>query len=133
MAEGLARHMLAELGLDVVVSSAGVNAPMGRPASTHGMEILLAKGIDIGSHRSRQLTGRILAEVDLVVALEEEHRLAIMDMPSAVFHEVLLLSEWAGEAHLGPGVDDPYGGSREEYEATAGEIETYIRRALART
>ncbi|MCP4546188.1 MAG: hypothetical protein GY835_06955 [bacterium] len=130
MAEGLTRHLLSEQGLAGVVSSAGVGAPQGRRPSRHGADILRERGICIDAHRSRQLTPEILAEADLVIALEEEHRLAITDISGGENKRILLLSEWAGEPYLGPGVDDPYMGSRQDYEATAREIEGYIRRAL---
>jgi len=132
MAEGLARLIARERSLDCRFSSAGVIARDGHPASTYGVDILREKGVDIAGHRARRLRGEIIAEADLVVAMEEEHRLAIRDFPEAALSPVLLLSEWAGEAPLGPGIDDPIGGDRQDYERTAEEIEAYIRRALER-
>ncbi len=69
---------------------------------------------------------------DIIVAMEEEHRLAVGEFPLSALKQVHLLSEWAGEARLGPGIDDPIGGSRGDYEKTAVEIEAYIERALDR-
>jgi len=130
MAEGLARHLARARGLDLSFSSAGIAAPEGHPASEFARAALAARGVDIGAHRSRRLRPAILAETDLVVVMEEEHRLAVREMPEAALLPVLLLSEWAGEPPLGPGVDDPIGGDGDDYEAAATIIETYIQRAL---
>jgi protein-tyrosine-phosphatase len=132
MAEGLARHLARERGLVASFSSAGVMARNGLPPSEHGVAVLAERGIDISSIRSRPLSGKLIDEADLIIALEEEHRLAVRDFPEAAGKTVKLLSEWAGEPELGPGVDDPIGGERSEYESTAEEIEAYIKRALER-
>ncbi len=71
-----------------------------------------------------------LQEADLVIAMEEEHRLAIREFTAAAMRPVLLLSEWAGDEPPGAGVDDPIGGSREDYHKAADIIDTYIMRAL---
>jgi protein-tyrosine-phosphatase len=130
MAEGLARHLARARGLDLSFSSAGVAAPEGHPASDLARSVLAARGVDIGGHRARRLRPGILAAADLVVVMEEEHRLAVREMPEAALRSILLLSEWAGEPRLGPGVDDPIGGDRADYEEAATIIEIYIQRAL---
>lgn len=130
MAEALARHLARIRGLDLDFSSAGVAAPEGHPVSDFARDALAARGVDVGDHRARRLRPGILAAADLVVVMEEEHRLAVGEMPGADRRPILLLSEWAGEPSLGPGVDDPIGGDRADYEKTATIIEAYIQRAL---
>jgi len=132
MAEGLARHHAAQRGLALSCASVGLIARDGMPASEHGVSVLLARGIDIGGHRARRLDAARVAWADVVVAMEEEHRLAVQEIPEAKAKPVLLLSEWAGEPRLGPGIADPIGGSAADYAKTADEIERYIERALAR-
>jgi len=112
--------------------SAGVIARRGMPATDHARRVLAEKDIDISAHRARRLDGQIIAGADIIIALEEEHRLAIREHPESKLKPLRLLSEWAGEPELGPGVDDPIGGSRGEYRETAAEIESYIERALDR-
>lgn len=130
MAEGLARHHAERLGLDLDCASAGVIGRRGHPASEHGVRVLAERGVDIRGHGARRLSNERVEWADVIVCMEEEHRLAVSDFPAASLESVHLLSEWAGEARLGPGVDDPIGGSREEYARTADEIEAYILRAL---
>jgi protein-tyrosine-phosphatase len=130
MAEGLARHLARERGLDLGFMSAGVIARNGMPATDHARAVLAEKGIDISAHQARRLDAEIIAKADIIIALEEEHRLAVREFPESSLKPLRLLSEWAGEPELGPGIEDPIGGAREEYRETADEIEAYLKRAL---
>lgn len=132
MAEGLARHHAIAQGIPLSCASAGVGARDGLPASENGVQALRAKDIDISAHRSQRIGGAQIDWADLIVAMEEEHRLAVREIPESTGKSVVLLSEWAGERPLGPGIADPIGGSPAEYARTADEIEGYIKRALAR-
>jgi protein-tyrosine-phosphatase len=130
MAMGLARKHADSTGLDLAFSSAGVMTRNGLPASEHAVGVMGEQAIDIGAHRSRLLSAGILKEADLVVAMEEEHRLAIREFPESAMVRIPLLSEWGGEEAPGPGIDDPIGGSRKDYRKSAKTIESYIVRAL---
>lgn len=130
MAEGLARHHALRRGLRLAFGSAGLIARKGDPASENAVLALRERGVDIAAHAARRLDADLVDWADVVVAMEEEHRLAVRDYPAAALKAVHLLSEWAGEAALGPGIDDPIGGSLAEYTRTADEIEAYIERAL---
>ncbi|MBM4118593.1 low molecular weight protein arginine phosphatase [bacterium] len=132
MAEGLARHHAVRRGIPLSCASAGVGARSDLPASENGVQALRAKGVDIAEHRSQRIDGAQIEWADLIVAMEEEHRLAVREIPESTGKSVVLLSEWAGERPLGPGITDPIGGSPAEYARTADEIEGYIKRALAR-
>ncbi len=132
MAEGLARHHAARRGLDLECGSAGLIARRGHAASENGILVMAERGVEIGQHAARRLSAELVDWADIIVAMEEEHRLAVGEFPLSALKQVHLLSEWAGEARLGPGIDDPIGGSRGDYEKTAVEIEAYIERALDR-
>ncbi|MCB1163978.1 MAG: low molecular weight protein arginine phosphatase [Candidatus Krumholzibacteriia bacterium] len=132
MAEGLARHHAAALGHALDCASAGLIARNGLAASDNGVRTLRERGIDISGHQAQRLNGELVAWADVIVAMEEEHRLAVQEYPAAALKSVVLLSEWAGAPRLGPGIADPIGGSLADYARTADEIEAYIKRALAR-
>jgi protein-tyrosine-phosphatase len=132
MAEGFARHHASVLGIDLDCASVGLIARQGLEASEHGVRTLRERGVDISGHRAQRLDGALVNWADVIVAMEEEHRLAVQEYPVAALKSVVLLSEWAGEAPLGPGIADPIGGSPADYARTADEIEAYIKRALAR-
>jgi len=72
MAEVLLRRHLAEAGVDATVSSAGLHGD-GAAATAHGQAVMAARGLDLESHRSRQLDREMLAAADLVIAMAREH------------------------------------------------------------
>ena len=80
MAEALLRHRLAEHGLSVSVSSAGLY-PSGSPATDEAISVMAERGLDIDPHRSRQLDAGLLAEADLVIGMTREHvrEVAVID------------------------------------------------------
>lgn len=127
MAMGLLRQRLAADGLDdlVSVSSAGIWGLDGQPASQPGVEVLAEQGVDISAHRARTVEDRDVAEVDLVLVMEEGHRRSLFyraPTPQAL-GKVFLLSEMAGEYG---DVKDPYRRPKEEYQRCADELARLI-------
>ena len=99
-----------------VVTSAGVGATDGTPASRGTKDVLSARGIDFRRHRARFLTPAIARSAALIVCMEPmqvEQVRRLVDDPSKV---VL----------LGEGVPDPIGAGPEMYESTAALIESHI-------
>jgi protein-tyrosine-phosphatase len=117
MAAGLIRDRLRWAGLSdqVHVSSAGVFALEGAPASADGVDVLAERGVDISDHRARQLDDQMLDQADLVLVMEERHRQAIFARAPQHLHKVMLFSELAGE-HAD--IADPYRQGRPAYERT---------------
>ncbi|MDP9894164.1 protein-tyrosine phosphatase [Variovorax boronicumulans] len=62
---------------NIKVSSAGVGALVGQPADALARELMAKRGLDIESHRARQLTSRMCQEADLILVMDEEQRLHI--------------------------------------------------------
>ena len=156
MAEGLLRHRLG--GLDVTVRSAGM-LDNGRPASEHGVAILRERGIDLSTHRSTVVNAELLRSSDLILGMAREHARVVVDAPEAwpkmfLLKEIVRLGEerggrasrqpfeeWLDKLHAGrspqalmaaSGVDveDPYGGTRKQYEKTAAELTDLIDRLV---
>ena len=99
-----------------VVSSAGVGATDGTPASRGTKDVLAARGIDFRRHRARFLTPAIARSAELIVCMEEmqvEQVRRMVDDPDKV---VL----------LGEGIPDPIGAGPAMYESTAALIEGHI-------
>ena len=157
MAEGLLRHRLD--GLDVNVRSAGLLED-GRPASDHGVAILRERGIDLSSHRSTLVNAELIRSSDLILGMAREHARVVVDAPEAwprmfLLKEIVRLGEerggrspeqpfdeWLAKVHAGRSpqalmaatdvdVEDPYGGSRRDYEKTAAELTVLIDRLVA--
>ena len=125
MAEGLLRARLAEADLQSVieVSSAGTWTGDGIPATDHAVTTLAECGIDIGGHRSREVTEELLAGADLVLAMTSGHVQAMASEFPAARDKILLFSTLMGGTW---DVADPVGGTPEDYRATARLLEDLI-------
>jgi len=127
MAEALLK---AELGVDaarVDVTSAGLRAAPGDPATSFSFEVASRHGIDLGAHRSRAATQDMIAASDLVLVMEPSH-LATLRSMGLYSDKCHVLSEWPppGEPELR--ISDPYGGSREAYEECWRRVERHVKR-----
>jgi protein-tyrosine-phosphatase len=132
MAEGILRKKLADARhKDVQVLSAGIGTLDGYPATPTGVNTSQKHGIDISEHHSQRLTEKLFKEVDLIFALADNHYEFMRDFPEAD-QKLFMVKGFPqkGLADKEHSVDDPLGGTSEEYEATFSEIEQEIERAL---
>lgn len=124
MAEGLLNAMLPdESGWNV--SSAGVCAASGWPASDHSVEALREKGVDISGLTSTTLTPELIDDADLLVTMTEGHRQAILAAAPESKGKVCLLKSF-GVAKCAADIDDPVGGSLDDYRRVRDEIEAAL-------
>lgn len=132
MAEGILRTLLAQEGIeDVDVSSAGIGTLDGYPATHYAVEVSARNQIDISGHHSTRMTERVFKESDLVFALADNHYEHLAKMPEADSKLFMLKSFPDGNsADPNHSVNDPIGGTLEEYKVTFGEIQNEIKRAL---
>lgn len=72
MAEGLARHLAAEQGCEITVSSAGLMRG-GAPAAEYAVQVCAERGVDIAGHISRQISSEIVDAADLILTMERMH------------------------------------------------------------
>lgn len=131
MAEAIARAMIAERGLtDIVVSSAGTSAWDGSPASDPAVLVTIEHGMDLTGHRSRVLSGEVLAQSDLILAMGPHHLERVVALRAdGVAH---LLTDFASRGASSTPVADPFGGDLEAYRATFEELRTSIAQVLDR-
>ena len=73
MAEALFRHMLGQAGLSefFAVSSAGLSAFHGDAAAAGAEEAMRERGLGLSAHRSRPLSGGLLAGADWAVTMTQ--------------------------------------------------------------
>jgi len=128
MAEGLLRKMAGESGLDLEVSSAGLGAYGGLPASPEAVEAAREKGVDLSGFSSRPLGKGLVLESDLILTMGFKHKEAILRKMPSLEGRVYLLSEYA-DAGVEE-VKDPLGCPVEEYRKVIGQMEGYLLRAL---
>jgi protein-tyrosine-phosphatase len=125
MAAGLIRARLAAEGRDgrVVVTSAGTWAQPDLPPLAESVQAVADYGVDIADCRSREVTAEDMAAADLVLAMTESHRMALLAEFPAARGRVLLVSELAGGSW---DIADPVGQPLAAHQATAGELARLI-------
>jgi protein-tyrosine phosphatase len=133
LAEGLCKKLLAErlnCGIDelaqrgFVVLSAGVSAMMGCSAAPEAVETARARGVMLEEHISQPLSRSLLAQADYVFGMTRGHLNVAANRFPRVGPPMQLL------APDGEDIPDPVGGSREDYESCADQIEKCLARQL---
>ncbi len=132
MAEGLFKRLIntklpAEAVANWQVASAGTWAESGEPASLGAMMAMDKRGINLASHRSQPVTRNLLSKFKLVLVMEAGHQEALQVEFPQYAQKIYLLSEIASQ--FGD-IEDPMGGSLEDYENTAGEIDGLLERGF---
>lgn len=117
MAEGLLRARFAKRGHGHV-ESAGLAALVGHAADPFARALMAERGIDIGTHRARQLTQALVMHADLVIAMEEIHVKDIEGLVPAARGRVHAIGKFGGFE-----VPDPYGEPRPAFERALALIE----------
>ncbi len=130
IAEGIARKVLAGRGWShVEVSSAGVAAAVGAPASEAALRVAAGHGVDLADHRARQLSRERVDWADLILVMSGGHLDAVFHLGGGERAD-LVTAFASGSA--GATVPDPVGGDDEVYEETFRTLRDAIEAALDR-
>ncbi|MCP3917397.1 MAG: hypothetical protein GY711_17770 [bacterium] len=131
MAEALARALLTDqLGADPAtfgfqVSSAGVFAGAGAPASEQAVVVLADQGIDLSGHTSTPAIPERIQEYDRVYCMTRSHLDALLGtLPPGRGEHIELLDPEGGD------VPDPFGGTVEVYQGCADALGWMIERRI---
>ena len=103
------------------VHSAGIGALVNHPADENTQAMMLAKGIDLGAHRAKQLTLEHLRQADLVLVMEKHHRQAVLDLDPTARGKTFLLGHWINKE-----IPDPYRRGEEAHAEALRLIELAI-------
>lgn len=113
MCEGLARKML---GSQADVESAGTRAK-GVSAAVEAIEVMRSRfGIDIASHRSRNVKDVPIDDFDYIVAMD-----------NSVADDLRRISPSINARLISWNIDDPIGKGVEAYERSAREIQEHLK------
>ena len=124
MAEGLLRKLLGEdRGWEI--SSAGVCAANGWPASANAVEALREKEIDGSGLTSQALTPDLIARADLLITMTEGHRQAVLTAAPESESKVFLLKSF-GVAKCATDIYDPVGEDLDVYRRVRDEIDAAL-------
>ena len=117
MARAIVHHDVTAAGLadEVHVDSAGLGSwHIGEPMDRRAAVVLRDHGYSV-DHAAKQLTPELLAQSDLVVAMDESNLKAVRRLlPDRTASEVRLLREFEADAESLE-VPDPYYGGREGF------------------
>lgn len=122
MAEYRLRSELADS--EYTIESAGLGALVGRPIDPSAGEIMSSAGIDVSSHRARQLTPELLRSFDIALVMESGHEKALLEMAPLARGRVFQLGKWENDRPI----VDPYRRSKEFFEHTYKIIEQDVVR-----
>jgi len=103
------------------VESAGLSALVDEPASEHAVALMSERGIDISSHRARQLQPELVNKADLILVMESRHKKAIETADVTVRGKVFRLGEASDRD-----IVDPYRRSRAVFEDVLEDIDEGI-------
>lgn len=93
------------------VESAGIGALVGHPADPHVIAVAQAHGLDLTTHRARQITTEMVREADLVLVMEQSQRTNLLKTTPWATGKVWRIGE-----HSKQDVADPYRRSLEAFE-----------------
>jgi len=118
MAEVVLADRLAERGVAAVVQSAGLAALVGRGADPTAKELVLEKGLDLSSHRARQLTPALLRSFEVVLVMDAAQQRGVEAILPSARGRVHRIGAWGNFD-----VPDPYGRDRAAFELALALIE----------
>lgn len=123
MAEGLLRSKSKTERVALKVTSAGTWAVEGLPPTLEAQETMAERGIDISGVRSLEVNADLIDEVDLILVMTRTHREALLAEFQQARERTMLFSELDGASW---DVEDPVGGTLDDYRATAEILERLI-------
>ncbi|MFQ5646130.1 MAG: low molecular weight protein arginine phosphatase [bacterium] len=98
----------------VTVTSVGTNALVDYSAAQPAVETMADLGLNLASHQARQLEIEGIEEADLILTMEEYHRLEVISLVPEAAEKTYCLKAYPKHASF-MGVPDPYGLSRKAY------------------
>ncbi len=122
MAEYLLKDKLSKAGMDgITVSSAGLLDLEGREPAPEIATILSELEISMADHRSRKLSGKLIADNDLIIVMETGQREEIIKALPTLADKVWLLSQFS-KVPEERDIPDPYGRTAFYYKACYSDI-----------
>jgi protein-tyrosine phosphatase len=119
MTVGMLRYFLPDKFKEIItVSSAGTGAFHGNQATAFAIQAMQHYDIDISDHRARRLNRSMIAEADLILAMEQTHLKHIRGMQLFGAGKTHLLSRF-DNSRKPYDIQDPIGGTPDLYTESA--------------
>ena len=107
MAEGIAKSLTKESEF-YQFSSLGTHALIDHCADKKAIEVCSEIGVDISTHRARQVTIKELVDADLILTMEKAHVEFINSIAPFVKGKCILISDYPTKKFFKREVADPY-------------------------
>jgi protein-tyrosine phosphatase len=131
MAEALFKHEVASRGETAQwqIQSAGTWTEPGVPATQFSQAVMERRQIDLTQHRSRPVDGELLRTADVILVMTQNHRESLLAEFPEIAGRVYLLSQLVDRKF---DIEDPYGGSLDDYEVCADDIQKILTNGWTR-
>ena len=133
-AEGVARVLAEQAGLDIEADSAGTAAyHVGNPPDRRSASAAAQRGYPIDDLRARQATASDFWEFDWVVAMDDENfqNLQAIQPPGSPARLVMMLQDPNSSPSIADSVPDPYYGGPEGFDRVVDLLEQHMQRWIA--
>ena len=113
----IAEALLRQQFPDKTIASAGLGALVGYPADPMSIEVSAEQGVDLSAHRARQLSSWMCQAADLILVMEQRHKVEVEQLHPLVRGKVFRLGE------LGKfDIEDPHRKPREAFDTAYAHI-----------
>ena len=131
MAEVLFKQEVARRGeaSQWQIQSAGTWTEPGAPATQFSQVVMARRRIDLAQHRSRPVDGELLRAADIILVMTQNHRESLQAEFPEIAERVYLLSQLIDRQF---DIEDPYGGSLDDYAVCADDIQKILINGWAR-
>ena len=111
LAEGIAKKIAKERGLDILIDSAGTsNYHIGEPPDSRSVAVAYQNGVDISMLRGRQI-GKSDSKFDLIVAMDRQNYANISRL--GLGNKLVMMGEFGLD---GVDIPDPYYGDSKDFK-----------------
>ena len=132
MAEHYMQGKVIELGIEenYLIDSCGIYANNGDRATSNAIMAIKEYGINMESHRSKNISDITIDEFDLVLCLTKQHKQIITRLYESAKDKVFTLKEYVEPNNEYIDIDDPWGNNLNVYKSCAKEIVEYVDKLI---
>jgi len=118
MAEGYLKKRLKELGMNMLVSSAGTGTVPGMTPTNEAIDLMREGGMDISGYLSSNLNKMLIDNSDLILVMEPHHKEKVLDLVPEAKDKIRLLKEFSTHNNIlkQVSIEDPIGKPIEFYK-----------------
>ena len=123
MAEAIAKNLMPSQN----ITSMGVAASSGSPASENARKVMKEWGLNLDAHKSKMIDRDLLKSAKLVLTMTRAHLMNVKSVCKKA--NAFTLAEYAGEEK---DIFDPFGSDLQTYQDCAAEIKSLLLVCCAR-